>query len=174
MQISVAEGAAVARERLSRDLVAVRSLWFPTPVELRHWRETSAPLYVSWRRHAGFDVGPRTESIYAARFCPVLRARLHEAPDGTVQITATTRFTTATLVVALGWWGVVALWGAVELQAVLAGTTHPAILGFWGFLALSTVGGTALGWVVGRRLLRERAPWLRMVLTDAARERQDW
>lgn len=66
----VAADPATVRARLSAGLVPMRSLWFPTPAELRAWDRATAPLYLRRASGGAVEVGPRLGNLQAARLCP--------------------------------------------------------------------------------------------------------
>lgn len=161
------------RRLLEESLLPVRSLWFPTPRELREWRASGALLYAVWHRGGVVEVGPRVESLNAARFLPAARLRLREV-EGHVHVEGWARLPRVTRVLLAGMGVMLVLWGASVFPGVWAGDKPWAWVLFWGLLAGTLGGGAVLGTVVGRRLLEARVPWLAELLADAAVEGEDW
>ena len=150
----------VVRARLERRLYPVGSIWFPTVGELQGWPGAEAPLYL--RRLSGdrLEIGVRSHSLYAARFCPVLRGQLQDLGDRT-RIDVAPTLDRFTLVVVIGLGAVLAVWAAVLAMGLGTGQTRPAAIGFWALLLLALVGGLGVGWRQGGDALEERLPWLR-------------
>jgi hypothetical protein len=147
---------AEAAAQLVRGLVAVRSVWFPTPKELRAWEGSGVPLYARRIGRTTVEVGPRLGSMWASCFSPV--DELGFGADGVVtQRRRFPRFTTGLLVV---WWVAIAGWGASELPLVVSGDMHPAWLVFFGLLAGSAGLGPVVGWRMGGAWLDAHREWV--------------
>jgi len=162
---------AVVHERLRSRLLLVRSVWFPTPRELRAWSTTGLPLYVRPLGPRRVEVGPRLHSMWASCFSPVDELVLGGEQRTTLTVQRRLpRFTLGLLVV---WWVVTVAWGAAGVPQVIAGLESPAWLLFWTVLAVASTGGPAMGFVMGGKALDEAAPWLRETLETPDVE-EDW
>ncbi|MBN2798734.1 MAG: hypothetical protein JXX28_06250 [Deltaproteobacteria bacterium] len=158
---------------LREHAVRVGNLWLPTPRDMRHWRESTAPFYLREARDGAMELGPRVPSLYAARFLPALavRVRPHQGGallEGPVRLPALTR--------GLLWaWAVVLLaWGASVLPAVAAGTLPPQWAVSWALLSLATAASGVLGRQLGGRLTAARLEQLRLALQDPPVPGEDW
>jgi len=165
------DAPAAVHERLRSRLLLVRSVWFPSPRELRAWSTTGVPLYVRPLGPRSLEVGPRLHSMWAACFSPVQELVLAgEDRTTVVHRRRLPRFTTGLLVV---WWVLTVAWAAAIVPQVLAGDESPAWLLFWTVLAASSTGGPALGYVMGGRALDEALPWLAEMLETPDVD-EDW
>jgi hypothetical protein len=145
--------------RLDTRLLPIRSVWFPTPRELRRWRESGVPLYVRRLGPGRVEVGPRLDSLWAACFAPVLEGRLAPA-DGHTRLDWRRRWPRFTLALLAGWWVVLVVWPVVLFVQISAGRDEAGWLPFWAFLVVASTAGPAVGWVLGGRALDEAVPWL--------------
>lgn len=147
----------------------VRSVWFPTPAELRRWEESGLPLYVRRVGAATVEVGPRLGSMWASCFAPVDVLRFDT--DGKVAVSRRLpRFTVGILAV---WWVATIGWGASELPKVAAGDLHPAFLVFFAVLALASTVGPWVGWRQGSTWLDGHRRWWVEALEGQA-DGEDW
>jgi hypothetical protein len=165
---------AQVRERLTRELHGVRSLWAPTLRELRAWDASTAALYVRWIGERGFEVGPRLVNPQAARMSPVLRGRLEEAGTGQTRISGSVRMPAFVVGLFLVWGVVLLVWLALLLVSIRDGVRQPGVLMVWLVPALGTVIGIAVGWVAGGSALRQALPELGRVGSDPASGEDDW
>lgn len=159
-------------DRLTRQLLTVRSVWFPTRNELRDWNETRSPLYVRWLGDHRFEVGPRLVNMWAACFSPVVRGALEADPQGTRMRweRGFPRFTRAVQ----GFWVVLlAAWFVALVVSVGRGTEPAGVFGFWLLLAGSTVVSTAVGGRMGGRALDEALPWMVEIASQPPVD-EDW
>lgn len=165
---------ARVRERLRERLIEIGNLWLPTRRELHDWHDAESPLYLRWTRGGGFEIGPRLETIPAARLAPVLRGRLVADGPAHTRLVARFRFPRATSV-ALGLlWLMLAGWGVVTLYRFSQGETHAGWVGTWAVsLAIGLV-GPGLGWWFGAAELRRELPWLERALSQAPLPEEDW
>jgi len=148
----------VVHERLRARLLLVRSVWFPTPRELRAWTASGVPLYVRPLGPRRLEVGPRLHSMWAACFSPVDELVL--SGDDQAQLSVRRRAPRFTLGLLVVWWVVTVAWAAAVIPTVIAGEESPAWLLFWMVLAIASTAGPALGYVLGGRALDEAHPWL--------------
>jgi hypothetical protein len=160
--------------RLVERLFVIGDIWFPTRNEMAAWDRSSAPLYLKWTRRGGFEIGPRLETVPAARIAPVLRGRLLDGGTGRTRIVAHVTFPRLTWGVLGAFTALGALWAAQIGVDLRAGTTHSGwavacALYFGGIL-----GGAGLAWWWGRRALLAEVPWLTGVLTRPQTEGDDW
>jgi hypothetical protein len=174
-EIGAVRGSADdARARLAERLVVVGDLWLPTRAEMGAWHDAAAPLYVRWTRPGGFEIGPRLETIPAARFAPVLRGRFAPGADGSTRLLARWRFPRSTRVVLATFATMVVAWGAVTLFRFATGDTHAGWVGAWAVTALITVAGPAAAWRFGRGELARELPGLRDLLAEERVPAEDW
>ena len=162
------------RARLAERLFVIGDLWLPTRAELRDWSHSTAPLYVRFTRRGGFEVGPRLETVPAARFAPAMRATLTAARAGRTELHARLRWPVATAVMLWGFTIAVVLWGAAVAWQLWLGDTH---LGWAGAVVatLLVVQGSAMAaWSWGRRQLQAELPWLEQTLGRPVVEGEDW
>ncbi|MBX2796650.1 MAG: hypothetical protein KTR31_03240 [Myxococcales bacterium] len=154
---------------LQQRLLPIRSLWFPTPKELRAWDQTGVPLYVRASSASTVQIGPRLQSMWAACFSPQLHGRITEYGAGS-RLTWQARFPRFTLGLLFGWWVVLVAWPLAAWQS----DDDPARWGpFWAFLLLCSTLGPAAGWWFGMAALRDALPWLRETLEQPPVE-EDW
>jgi hypothetical protein len=136
------------QQRLETELVSLRSVWFPTPKELREWEASSAGLYLRIGRKGERALGPRLASMWASAFAPTLSYRL--VADGShTAIQGVKRFAPITKLVLGTWWVVVIGWGIALTVQIGQGTTPPIAAGWWTILFLATTAGPLMGWVWG-------------------------
>ena len=159
------------RQRLLRRLLGVRSVWFPTPAELREWDETTSPLYVRWSSATHFEIGPRLASMWAACFSPVWRGTL--TGEDTTTVTWSVALPRTTVALLVGWTVVLIGWMAQLGPEIMAGDTSPMMLGFWGLLAGGTIGGPLVGARFGGEALETELPFLLDAAQTPAVE-EDW
>ncbi len=158
--------------RLTSHLLVVRSIWFPTPRELRTWERSGHRLYVRRLSATSLEVGPRLHSMWAACFSPVWRGTLtpHGSASSVEWRRTVPRFTLGLLVM---WWIATASWLAAFVPVLISGDLHPAWLIFWCLLALASTAGPAVGWVMGGRALDAADDDLARALTLTGTE-DDW
>jgi hypothetical protein len=151
---------AVVRDHLTRTLFEVGDLWLPTRGELHRWHESVSPLYIRWVRHDIFEIGPRLETLPAARLAPVLRGTLRPTPVDHTAFSGRLSLPRSTLIV----YGLVALmmagWGAVTLTQFSLGATHAGWVGTWVVSVVILIGGPGAAFWFGRRELTRALPWL--------------
>lgn len=162
------------RQRLTRELFAVRSLWFPTLREMRAWDASTAALYVRWRGAGGFEVGPRLMNQQAARLSPVLRAAISEAEAGQCRLSGRIVMPTAARALLVVWSLVLLVWLGVLLAAIERGDRQLDVLVVWLLAALGTAVAVTVGWVAGGRALRSALPELVRVASDPDSGEDDW
>lgn len=159
------------KARLAQRGLVVGNLWFPTPRELRAWSASGAPAYIRWLPEDGIEIGPRTASLWAACFCPVLRGRLR-AVGGRTEAVLTLGWPRTTAIV-LGIWAVgLAAWLVAILVHAMEGTVNPGDVLWWNVLALATMAGPVLGARFGRPALEEAKAWV--LKTASAAIEEDW
>ncbi len=161
------------RERLDKHLVSVRSVWFPTPKELRTWEQSATPLYVVWHGAHGLEVGPRLASMWASAFSPVLRGEL-VAAGGETQIVLHRAWPRLTLAVLVIWWLAVLGWAGVLVFGVTEGDESAAILVWWWILAAATTLGPGVGWWLGGAHLDAARAFLVRTASEAIVTGEDW
>jgi hypothetical protein len=171
---AMAGTAREVRAHLDAHLVTVGDLWLPTRAELRRWHESGAPLYVSWTRGGGFEIGARLETIPAARFAPAIRGRLVPGDDGRTRLVGRVVFPRSTLVVLALFAVMVAGWGVVTWTRFAAGETHAGWVGAWAVTALVTSVAPAIAYVAGRPELERELAHLRRVLDEAPHADEEW
>lgn len=168
----VVEGTpSQVRDRLSRRILVMRSLWFPTPRELRAWKDAGVPAYVVWLPDDGFEVGPRTESMWAACFSPVLRGRL-EDEVGRTRLAWKRSWPRFTMSVLAMWAVTLTAWLVAIGVQLASGTVDLGAILWWTVLAVSTSLGPGLGATLGGRALDDAAEWVRTTASAAVEE--DW
>lgn len=161
------------RRRLTERLVHIGNLWLPTRAEMRIWHRAGAPLYVCWSGQDHFEIGPRLETMPAARFVPVYAGRLEPFEGGTrlvgrVRMPRATRWIFALLALMM------VAWGVVTLARFAQGDTHAGWVGTWAVSTLIALGGPQLARGFGRRELERELPWLRAAVADAPDPDEDW
>jgi hypothetical protein len=159
-------------ERLQRRLLRVRSVWFPTPRELREWQETQAPLYLCWLGPERFEIGPRLVSMWASCFCPVFRGSI-ESIDSGARLSWTRAWPRFTIGLLVTWAVTLVLSLGAMLPQVLSGQEPVIWLAFWGLLAGGAVAGPLLGGRYGGAALDERVDWLIEAASNPIVE-EDW
>ncbi|TVQ94067.1 MAG: hypothetical protein EA397_02855 [Deltaproteobacteria bacterium] len=174
-QIARARGTPQeVRERLNARLMVVGNLWLPTRRELHDWHDAPAPLYLSWSRGDVFEIGPRLETMPAARLAPVYRGRLIADGSDHTRLVASLRWPLFTLTVLGLLWIMLAGWGVATLTSYSQGTTHLGWVGAWGVSSLIATVGPALGWWYGAAELSQEQPWLEQALSQAPLPDEDW
>lgn len=163
-----------ARQRIEDRLCVVGDVWFPTRNEMRRWADSPAPLYVKWTRGDGFEIGPRLETIPAARLVPVLRGRIQTLGQDQFTISARLTWPWLTQLVMLGFAVSLVAWGIFVISDYIEGTTHAGWVGAWAASLVGVHGSAIVAWVWGRRRLRSDLPWLREVLERPIVAGEDW
>jgi hypothetical protein len=137
------------RQELEQSLPQVRALWFPTLSELERWNGSTSELYIRSLPGQRFEIGPRLESINAARLCPVFRGHLLETSASQTQLIGSLRFPKETEYL-LGFWGIlIALWaGAIWVQ-VNAGLIPAGWWFWWGILTFFWIIAPVTGRIMG-------------------------
>lgn len=162
------------RARLEERLLLIGDLWLPTRRELMDWSASVAPLYVRWTRSGRFEVGPRLETMPAARFAPALRGTLAPSPNGGTRLVGRLRWPLATSVMLWGFTAAVLLWGASVSWQLSQGESH---LGWAGAVVVTLLivhGTAAAAWSWGRRQLLAEVPWLTGTLDRPVVDGEDW
>lgn len=161
------------RRRLERGLLPVRSLWFPTLAELRAWGHATSPLFV---RAVGrrIEVGPRVNSLQAARFCPVLLASLEPQGEHATRVAGEVRFPRFAAGLLAAWAVVLVVWLGLGTVSSLGGEPVGAWLIWWVVLAAALGLSGGLGGRLGGQALREALPELARVARDDAAGGDDW
>lgn len=165
---------AQVRRRLEDRLCVVGDVWFPTRGEMKRWDASPAPLYLKWTRRGGFEIGPRLDTIPAARLVPVLTGRLTVVGTDRVAMDGRLRWPRLTRLVLLGFSVALAAWGVYTFGRYFAGETHLGWVGAWAASVVAVHGGAAASWVWGRKRLLAELPWLREVLARPIVAGQDW
>jgi len=165
---------AQLRARLEERLCVVGELWLPTRGELKRWGESPAPLYLRWTKAGGFEIGPRMETMPAARLAPTLRGGFRGVGADRIEVHARLAWPRLTRVVLAGFALALAAWGIYVSVELYQGTTHLGWLGAWLVSSALVFGGAAVAWQVGRRQLVGELAWLRTVLTGPLVEGEDW
>ena len=162
------------RERLEERLLLIGDLWLPTRRELKDWSHSVAPMYLRWTRSGAFELGPRLETMPAARFAPALRGRLEARPGGGTRLSGSLRWPLATAVMLWGFTAAVLVWGASVVWQLSQGQTHYGWLGAV-IVTLLVVQGTAVAaWFWGRSQLLAEVPWLTATLDRPVVDGEDW
>ena len=161
------------RERLQQRLVRVRSVWFPSPRELRTWDGSSAPLYVVWHGPRTLEVGPRLASMWASAFSPVLRGELVQEGDRT-RLELRRSWPRITLAVLGVWWIVVVAWGVLLALGIRPEGESPMVVMWWAVLALTVIAGPGIGWTLGGRHLDESRAFLTGAAGEDVVDGEDW
>ncbi len=173
LQIRVHADAAEVRRRLDGALLGIGSLWFSTLAELRRWDRSTEPLFIRWRSEHELELGPRVVNVQAARFCPVLHARLVPEGNGTLLegVVRMPRFALGLL----GLWAVLLVgWFALEMPRTLAGAEGWGWLFWWAVLAGSLLAAGGLGWRLGGAALAEGLLALEGIVADPEAGEDDW
>lgn len=161
------------RHRIEERLCVVTDVWFPTRAEMRSWEASASPLYVKWTRRGGVEIGPRLETMPAARLVPALRGELVSRDTGVV-LDLRLRWPRVTAWILLGFTLALVGWGvdlAIDLQA---GRTHLGWVGAWVATLVAVHGGAAIAWFQGRAMLMAELPWLRQALSRTLVDGEDW
>ncbi len=165
--------AADVRKRLDARLLVVKSLWFPTPRELRAWDQSGVPLYLRWLGPHQFEIGPWLASMWASAFSPVWRGEII-AEGERARLSWRRTWTALTWGVLIAWWIVVIGWAGALIVVVGGGQESPWWVLWWGLLALSTTAGPAVGWRFGGRALDAQHDWLEVAAADPLVDGEDW
>jgi hypothetical protein len=163
---------AEVRDRLLHRLVRIRSVWFPTPKELRRWDQAGVPLYIV-TSGLEVEIGPRLASMWAAAFSPVLRGQL-VATDGGTRLELRRTWPRVTLGVLAVWWTVVLAWGGMLLVVVGQRGESPMLAVWWGILVAATTLGPWVGWRLGGQQLDAALPWLVHTAGENRVQGEDW
>ena len=159
-------------QRLQHRLLPIRSVWFPTPRELREWSSSGVPLYVRRLRQNTVEVGPRLASLWAACFAPVWVLSLHPHPDGGTHVKRRRRLPRFTLALLAGWWAILVAWPAALWWTPEEDEPGRWLI-FWAFLVVASTLGPLSGAVYGGRTLDDAEDWLRDTLQDPPVD-EDW
>jgi hypothetical protein len=162
------------RERLEERLMVVGDLWLPTRRELRDWSNSVAPLYLRVTRNGAFEVGPRLETIPAARFAPTLRGVLVGTDSGGTRLQTRVRWPRATAFMLYGFTLAVLVWGVAVGWQLYNGQTHLGWLGAVITVFVIVQGSAWLAWTWGRRQLMAEVEWLSQALSRPVVEGEDW
>lgn len=163
------------RRRLEDRLCVVGELWLPTRGELKSWDVSPAPLYVRWTRQTdGFEIGPRLETIPAARLAPALRGRLRSAGVGRTEVVARLAWPRFTFVVLLAFTLALLVWGGYIVAGLYTGDSHLGWLAVWAMSVAIVNGGALAAWRWGRGQLLAEFPWLQAVLAQSQVDGEDW
>lgn len=158
-------------ERARANLLIVGNPWFPSPKELREWQESEQALYARITGKSSLEVGPRTASLWAACFSPVIRLSLHEQGDTTV-LEPSAGLNPTTLWLLLGWSLTLVAWGTVLLPALYSGDEHWSWAIWWVLLVAATISAPIVGRVAASAQLEHAALGLRTQLEEDLGE--DW
>lgn len=163
------------RQRLADRLCVIGELWLPTRGELKRWDVSPSPLYLRWTKAAdGFEIGPRLETMPAARLAPALRGRLRPHGTGRTELVARIRWPRFTLLVLIGFTVALGLWGVYAIGGVVTGTNHSGWVAVWAMSVAIVHGGAFLAWRWGKTQLLAELPWLQGVLAQPVVEGEDW
>jgi len=166
---------AQVRERLEQRLCVIGELWLPTRGEMRRWDVSPAPLYLRWTRvKGGFEIGPRLETMPAARLAPALRGRIRALGTGRSEFTARVRWPRSTAAVLLFFTAVLLGWLGYTTAGLYSGQSHLGWLAVWGMSTVIFCGGTFAAWQWGRGQLLNDLPWLDQVLSSPMVDGEDW
>ncbi len=160
------------RERLSSRILTLRSIWFPSPRDLRNWKSAQGGLYLRWLGADRFEVGPRLGSMWAACFSPVVEGTLQVHNDH-VTCTLRQRFPAITTGLLSLWSVTLTVWLVVLVWNISAHDEPVIWLLWWGILAASTVAAPLVGSRLGGAELDIALPQL----DDAVRQplvEEDW
>ena len=171
--IEVDGTAEQVRQRIADRLCEVGDLWFPTRGEMKRWDASASPLYVKWTR-GGFEIGPRLETIPAARLAPALHGRLEASGTGRTRIVVRLGWPRLTTWVLAGFAVALGAWGAYVAVQMVQGTTHLGWVGTWVVSTLLVFGSAGISWRWGRARLLEDLPWLEAVLARPVVVGEDW
>lgn len=157
--------AQAVQQRLQRQGLVIRSVWFPTKAELTAWEQAGTPLYVRPLAVDHIELGPRLGSMWASVFSPVLVGRFTDHQPG-CSVRWSRRLPRLTTAV-LGLWVLILIGWSITLLS------EPKGLLFWALLVAATGVAPVVGWVRGGRALNDGIPWLDAVLM-AEDEEEDW
>ena len=140
---------------LEESLPEIRSLWFPNQRDVERWNESSSTLYVRWLRGKHFEIGPRLNSLNAARLCPVIRGHLLDGGHGTTALAGTMRFPRETEVLILFWSFFIVLWGVALWYQVGSGELPWGWWVWWTILTVFFMTSIVLGRIMGGHHLQQ-------------------
>ncbi|MBT3222909.1 MAG: hypothetical protein HN348_27850, partial [Proteobacteria bacterium] len=156
----MAGSPAEVRQHMEQTLVKIHSVWFPRPEDVEAWRASESPLYLRRIDNNRFELGPRVDSINAARLCPVARATLVDERDGRTRLDWRMRYTGATEIL-LGFWVVMLLvWALVLARLAVDGMEVEVQMVCWALLAVSAASAPTVGKWLGGPLLLAGLDWL--------------
>ncbi|MEZ4320079.1 MAG: hypothetical protein R3F61_21390 [Myxococcota bacterium] len=155
------------QQRLARQALVVRSLWFPTRSELLAWGSSGCPVYFTPLRPGRFAVGPRLGAMWASVFSPCFVGEIVATGTGS-RVEWTTAYPPTTVAVLAVWGVVVSVWGL----AILFGL-QPNGVPWWIIVTVSTAAAPTVGSIRGGIALSETVPWLTEVLL-APDDEEDW
>ena len=159
--------------RLKSGLLPMRSLWLPTPRELRAWDASSEAMWVRWVGERRFIAGPRVFSPGAARFCPVVGGRIEPCGRGQSRLMAARQLPRGAMVLVGIWAALLVAWAAVQIPALLA-EGDVRWLPWWGMIAASLAAAVVAGLSQGGRALDHALPHLERVAADPGAGEDDW
>ena len=160
------------RERLSTRILTLRSVWFPSPRDLRDWKSAHSLLYLRWLGVDRFEVGPRLGSMWAACFSPVIEGTITSI-DGQVQVDLQRRFPKMTSTLLALWTLTLTLWLGVLVWNISTQDEPMVWLLWWAILAGATASAPVVGGRMGGAVLDRALP----ELDSAARQprvEEDW
>ncbi|MCB9673675.1 MAG: hypothetical protein H6737_01080 [Alphaproteobacteria bacterium] len=160
-------GPDAVQQRLARQALVIRSLWFPTRNELVAWGQSGCPVWFMPLQPGRFAVGPRLGAMWASVFSPCLVGEI-EADGAGSRVVWTWSYPRTTRAVLTVWAVIVVLWaGAIALGLQSGG------LLWWLIATLSTAAAPLVGTVRGGAALAATVPWLAEVLL-APDDEEDW
>ena len=155
------------QQRLARQALVVRSLWFPTRRELVEWGRSGCPVWFMPLGPGRFLTGPRLGAMWASVFSPCLRAEIRPEGDGS-RVEWRRTWPPLTRAV-LGIWAVLVTgWGG----AIALGM-HPGGLLWWAIVTGGTAAAPLVGSIRGGIALAGTIPWLTDVVS-APDDEEDW
>ena len=114
-----------------------------------------ARFYVRWLRGKHFEIGPRLNSLNAARLCPVIRGHLLDGGHGTTALAGTMRFPRETEVLILFWSFFIVLWGVALWYQVGGGELPWGWWVWWTILTVFFMTSIVLGRIMGGHHLQQ-------------------
>ncbi|MFT7517894.1 MAG: hypothetical protein ACI9MC_000018 [Kiritimatiellia bacterium] len=173
--VVVSASLTEVRQRLESGLVVVGDVWFPTRREMQVWHQSGASFYVKWTRSQGFEIGPRLETVPAARFAPALLGKLESVGRLQTRVTFRFGFPRFTRWLVGGFVLVNLVWIARVVSDLSLGLTHTGWLGASVVTLLVVVLGSTVAYVWGKGEVRRRMPELLRVLRgEHVVDGEDW